>query len=96
MIVGFKSDGFKHLANIKQSAGDDFLGYRAGLHALKGSAIELGAIPLVDLCLAGEELKPYDIDTDRIHELANQVEDTFIKTIASLESSLLTEKLLSK
>lgn len=90
LLNGFKDDGYKHLAIIKQAATDDYLHYRESLHALKGSATELGANKLAELCLQGEAFKPYDIGTDHIIDLTVEIETVFIKTVESLENSLST------
>jgi two-component system sensor histidine kinase RpfC len=63
---------------------DDYLGYREGLHALKGSATELGAEKLVELCQKCEALKPYDIGTDKIKTLVHQLEHDFTNTVSAL------------
>ena len=88
LIVCFKEDGVKHIAIIKQAATDDYLRYRESLHALKGSSAEIGAMRLADLCREAELLKAFDIDSAEIHELSIQIENTFIKTVELLESSL--------
>lgn len=93
LINGFKEDGKKHLALIKQTAVDDFLGYRESLHALKGSATELGATRLIELCLQGEALKPHDTGTELMLGLANQIEKAFDRTIFALEESLVSLEL---
>lgn len=90
LINGFREDGKKHLALIKQTAKDDFLGYRESLHALKGSATELGATRLVELCVQGEALKPYDTGTAIIHSLTDQIEHTFSRSVSVLEASLVS------
>lgn len=93
LLNGFKDDGYKHLAIIKQASANDYLHYRESLHALKGSATELGANRLVELCLQAEALKPYDIGTAHITELTVEIETVFTKTVESLENSLLTVNL---
>lgn len=93
LIKGFKTDGSKHLASLKQSASEDFLEYRSGLHALKGSAKELGANKLAELCHDAERLKSFEVDTPKIHEITKQIESTFIKTVSALEDSLVTDSL---
>ena len=90
LIKGFKSDGLKHLTSLKQSASEDYLEYRAGLHALKGSAKELGATKLAELCHVAETFKPYDINTTKVHEITIQIESTFSQTVSALEESVST------
>jgi len=88
LINGFKADGDKHLVLIKQTAVDDFLGYRESVHALKGSASELGATKLASLCLEAEKVQPFDLATPRIFELCNQIETAFAQTISALEKTI--------
>jgi two-component system sensor histidine kinase RpfC len=95
LIKGFKADGHKHLSILKTSAADDYLRFRESLHALKGSAAELRATKLVELCRQGEQLKPYEINTNTINDLTIQIEQAFHKTVSALEESLLDESLSS-
>jgi len=90
LILCFKEDGYKHLDIIKKSAADDYLRYRESLHALKGSSAEIGASRLSKLCLQGESLKVYDIDSIQMHELTLEIDATFVKTISLLEDNLST------
>jgi len=69
---------------ITSAVHDDYLGYRESLHALKGSATELGANKLVDVCQQGEALKPYDIGTDKIKKLSHQLNHHFTNTVLAL------------
>tara|TARA_R110001606_G_scaffold363430_3_gene517596 strand:- start:52229 stop:54772 length:2544 start_codon:yes stop_codon:yes gene_type:complete len=93
LVNGFKKDGEKHITLIKQTAKDDFLGYRESLHALKGSATELGATRLVKLCLQAEALKPYDTGTSRMFSLTSQIEKAFESTVSVLENNLASPQL---
>jgi two-component system, sensor histidine kinase RpfC len=92
LIDGFKKDGQKHLSLLKITAEDDFLGYRESLHALKGSATELGASKLVALCREGESIKPYEMTTSRTSLLYKQIEATFNKTILAFEATITNEQ----
>ena len=86
LLQGFRFDGEKHVTIIKNSASDDYLSYRESLHALKGSATEMGAIKLVALCAKAELLKPDDIGKEGLLELCDQIEEGFVKTISILQS----------
>jgi len=88
LIKGFKEDGIKHLAIIKSAAMGDYLRFRESIHALKGSSSELGATQLVALCLQAEQLKPYDVNSTLIIDLAENIEAAFLKTVIHLEESL--------
>ena len=91
LINGFKKDGKKHLSLLKQTAEDDFLGYRESLHALKGSATELGASKLVSLCIKAEEIKPYEMNSPHISTLYTEIETTFSNTILALEATMIND-----
>jgi two-component system sensor histidine kinase RpfC len=84
LVANFIKDGEKRMDAIDSSMLDDYLGYREGLHALKGSATELGAEKLVEICRKCEALKPYDIGTDKIKTLVHQLEHDFTSTVSAL------------
>jgi two-component system sensor histidine kinase RpfC len=89
LIDGFKQDGKKHIEALKQAANDDYPGYRESLHALKGSATELGARKLAKYCLQGEGLKPYDTGTTVMTSLCEDIETVFIQTISALQDTII-------
>jgi two-component system sensor histidine kinase RpfC len=89
LIDGFRQDGKKHIEALKQAANDDYLGYRESLHALKGSATELGARKLAKYCLQGEDLKPYDTGTTVMTDLCEDIETAFIQTIFALQDTII-------
>lgn len=93
LINGFMADGKKHLALIKQAAPDDFLGYRESLHALKGSATELGATRLIELCLQGEAFKAHQTGTKPMLDLTSQIEKAFEHTVSALKASIASPEL---
>lgn len=93
LISGFKEDGNKHISLLKKAVNDDFLGYRESLHAIKGSATELGANKLAELCLQAEVLKPHEMGTTRMYSLTDQIEKTFINTVLALEDIKLSSQL---
>ena len=84
LVANFIKDGERHMDIITSAVHDDYLGYRESLHALKGSATELGANKLVDVCQQGEALKPYDIGTDKIKKLSHQLNHHFTNTVLAL------------
>mgnify|MGYP003384648471 CR=1 FL=1 len=88
LVTGFKQDGFKHVTIIKSAVKDDYLQFRESIHALKGSAAELGATKLVQLCIKAENLKPYDVNSYLIIELGGQIENAFLNTVEALEESV--------
>ncbi|MDF1588082.1 MAG: ATP-binding protein [Gammaproteobacteria bacterium] len=88
LLKGFKQDGDKHIAIIKRSVANDYLEFREALHALKGSASELGATKLANMCIIGEQNKPYHIGTNELYQLARDIEHTYNLTLAALESTI--------
>ena len=88
LIKGFEQDGQKHISNIKKNEIDDYPAYRESLHALKGSSTELGAHALVDICLEGESLKPFDMGTEKIKQLNLEVEHIFNQTVSALKQTV--------
>jgi two-component system, sensor histidine kinase RpfC len=91
LLRNFETEGSRHILNIKNAMSDDYLEYRENLHALKGSATELGAAKLVETCLQGESLKPYDMGNDKITQMCFRVEEVFNKTITALNSAVAAE-----
>ena len=71
---------------------DDYLGYRENLHALKGSATELGAGRLVEICLKSEALKPYDMGSEKIIQICLQLEEIFKNTITALNNAVMADQ----
>ncbi len=90
LVKGFAKDGARHINSILQSQDDDYPTYRESLHALKGSATELGAASLVKVCLKGESLKPYDMGTEHIKQLNSEVEEIFNLTVTALQNAVST------
>jgi len=87
LLRNFEKEGSRHIQNLTSVMLDDYLEYRENLHALKGSASELGAKQLVQACLDGEALKPYDINSEKIRQMCAHVEDVFGKTVAALNNA---------
>lgn len=88
LVKGFVQDGIKHLEFIMKYEDDDYPAYRESLHALKGSSTELGAKALVEICLKGEALKPYDMGTDKIKHLNREIEEIFNLTVTALKQAV--------
>lgn len=84
LLRNFATEGMQHILNIKKAMYDDYLEYRENLHALKGSATELGATKLVAACIKAEALKPYDMNSEKISNMCLHVEDVFNKTVTAL------------
>lgn len=88
LVDGFASDGARHIESIMFHQNDDYPAYRESLHALKGSATELGATALVKKCLQGEALKPYHLGGDTIIEINREIEEIFNLTVAALKDAV--------
>lgn len=84
LIDGFEQDGKKHIRAIHQHEDQDHPAYRESIHALKGSATELGALEMVKICLKAETLKPFDMATVKIKQLNQKISETFDMTVAEL------------
>jgi hypothetical protein len=56
----------------------------------KGSATELGAGRLIEICIACESLKPYEIGTKKLLNLVSQLESIFANTIAAFNNATIT------
>jgi two-component system sensor histidine kinase RpfC len=87
LFKNFQSEGSQHIVDIRKAMYDDYLEYRDHLHALKGSAIELGANKLAEVCLEAEALKPYDMDSDEIKQMCLRVEEVFQNTVAAFNTA---------
>jgi two-component system sensor histidine kinase RpfC len=94
LLESFCKQGMQHVVNIKSAIQDDYPEYRENLHALKGSATELGAGSLVDICLEAESFKPYEIGSDKMVRLYTRLEKIFDNTVSAL-SSAVTDKQIS-
>lgn len=87
LVNGFMADGEKHISRINDAVSDDYLQLRESLHALKGSASELGANRLVELCRQGEEYKPYDIGSEQLVLLSNSLDSVYRHTASALNAA---------
>jgi two-component system sensor histidine kinase RpfC len=94
LLKNFENDGLKHILNLKKAMYDDYLEYRENLHALKGSATELGAGRLVASCAEGEKLKPYDMDTEKINHMCLHIEEVFNETVTALNNAVTAEQIV--
>ena len=92
LLRNFEQEGAQHVLDIRKSMHDDYLEYREHLHALKGSATELGANKLVEVCLEGEALKPYDMGSNKIRQMSERIAEVFEKTVAALNNAVMAEE----
>jgi two-component system sensor histidine kinase RpfC len=87
LLSNFENEGLKHIEKLKQAIQDDYLEYRERLHAIKGSATELGANKLAQTCQEAEMLKPYDMDSEKMNQMYLRVEKVFKSTVAALNNA---------
>ncbi|MCC5797091.1 MAG: response regulator [Methylophaga sp.] len=88
LIDGFKEDGNFHTTIIRMAAEDDYFRMRESLHAIRGSATELNAHSLVELCRKAEQSKPVEIGSPRVLQLAEDIQQCYQDTVAALEQQL--------
>ena len=92
LIESFCKESKQRISNIKSSVADDYLEYRENLHALKGSATELGAGKLVEICLEAESLKPHDIGSEKIAKLFSGLEEIYNCTVAAFSHAVMVDQ----
>lgn len=88
LIESFVEDGQKHLQIINSAVNDDYYQYRESLHALKGSATEIGAQELALLCRKAEHMKPEQINSSEMINLVDSLNTIFEETLHALKSAL--------
>ena len=86
LIESFEQDAQKHIRYIKNSMNDDYPQLRESLHALKGSSSELGAEKLSEICRQAEQFKPYDIGTEKLSLIIEEIELNYNKTVEALNT----------
>jgi two-component system sensor histidine kinase RpfC len=85
LVEGFVRDGERNLEAVHEAVKErDYERYRDAVHALKGSAGELGATLLVELCIRSEALKPFDLETGRIAKAADELRQLFDRSCHTL------------
>jgi len=86
LVEGFITDGGRNLGDLESSVRQrDYPAMRDAAHSLRGSAAEIGARRVVDLCRAIESLKPFDMPTDKASDLAIDLQRAFRATRAALQ-----------
>ncbi len=88
LVSNFKKEGSNHLFALKSAVKNDYEQYREHLHALKGSATELGASRLVDICVNGEAMKIHAINSKEMHGFVTELEDAFDNTTEELQKAV--------
>ncbi|MBU2846646.1 response regulator [Acidithiobacillus ferriphilus] len=86
---GFIQDGHHLVAEIQESAAQrDYPRFQDVVHALKGSAGQLGCTLLVLACSEAERLKPYDLGAPKAEALAAKISNSFDGTCTALTTYL--------
>ncbi|HAU06679.1 MAG TPA: hybrid sensor histidine kinase/response regulator, partial [Gammaproteobacteria bacterium] len=89
LVKGFTQDGEKHMALINTAAEEeDPLTIRESLHALKGSANELGATRLAQLCREGEKMIDAQASQASLIALKEKVLFSYQQTVKALNKAV--------
>jgi len=91
LVRSFARDGRKHLSAMERHQGGDYPAWRDSLHALKGLAVELGAISLVETCEKAESMRPFDLGSEPMQQVTHELVTVFDQTLVSLESVSTTQ-----
>ncbi len=85
LIEGFSRDGQAIMTNLRAAAKKgDFPKFQDAVHALQGSAGELGGTMLAHLCKEARKLKPYDFGTPKPSTVASEISEVFDATCTAL------------
>ena len=86
---GFIQDGHHLVAEIQKSVAQrDYPHFQDMVHALKGSAGQLGCTLLALACSEAERLKPYDLGSPKAESLAAKISSSFDSTCIALTTYL--------
>ncbi len=89
LVSGFTSDGELLMRNLHRAVAErDYPLLRDSAHALKGAAAELGGIRLFKLCKDAENLKPYDMASDKVKNTVDNLGGAFDSTCVALTQYL--------
>jgi two-component system sensor histidine kinase RpfC len=93
LVEGFRRDGEVLLKELDAaSEAQDYLRFREALHALKGSATELGGVELVKLCEASERLRPYDMGSTEPANKVAEISNSFSRIAEAVASHLTLQR----
>ncbi len=85
LVGGFIGDSERSIAKMSQAlAEEDYLALRGAIHALKGSAAELGAVRLLDLCAELRALKPFELRGHKAGRLLTKLQAAHEETARRL------------
>jgi two-component system sensor histidine kinase RpfC len=67
---------------------DDYYQFRESLHALKGSSTEIGAVKLAELARQAEHLKPEQVNSPEMKQVARDIKQAFDEALTALKETL--------
>lgn len=85
LVERFTSDGHDLIREIEEVAfSGEVSRFQDAIHALKGSAAQIGGFRLVQLCMEAELQKVQELDPERSLALADRIRETFLVTSRQL------------
>lgn len=91
LLTGFVMEGQRHMETVQDALVRlDYPVMMEALHALKGSALQLGAMKLAQICREGEKLRVLDLMEKRLGPLPEQLPEVFRQTLQELDRLVLT------
>lgn len=91
LLTGFVMEGQRHMETVQDALSRlDYPALMESLHALKGSALQLGAMKLAQLCREGEKIRVPDLLEKRSGPLPERLPEIFRQTLQELDRLVLT------
>lgn len=91
LVNGFISEGQRHMETVQGALSRlDYPLLMEALHALRGSALQLGAIRLAQICREGERLTVLDVMERRLGSLPDRLPETYTETLQELDRLIQT------
>ena len=85
LLGSFSRDVGKAIQRLASAIeGTDYPAMREAVHALQGSASEMGAVRLTELCNELRKLKPFEMGSGKPGQLVAQVREVFDRTCVAL------------
>lgn len=85
LVRGFIEDGKSRLSDLSEALGSrDYSLFMDTLHALKGSAVQLGASRLANLCRISESTTAQEILSQNLFPVGEIFRDTFTRTVEEM------------
>ena len=97
LLQSFRSDGYRLLFEMEEAVGDgDHTSFLDKAHAMKGGALQVGAMALSEACSLVSMLKVSEMETTRPNLLLSAISGAFRETLESLERQLGTASARAK